>query len=235
MRKTILGMMILGSVLLFTGCVKPIEVKKYTPPKTKSASSSVNGIPLRIKYDLSGDSTTLRWVYNHIYNANTNELLATAWLPGKKDIKNVFKTTQNIHIMGTIGDKVVFVWKNGGGTADVFLSVYDFSEDKTYHLLGNDEKFTILQKGNSYVLAANNKAISLNTLKEIVGGDARGYKTLSLSYFSDGVNDRINHKNRRTVLTPDKAYFYIGSAANATGRLDNLMFGQYRVLQKAYM
>lgn len=233
MKNKLIGVLTIVGMFLFSGCVKSVEVKKYNPPKTSSASSNVNGIPLKVKYDLSGDSTTLRGIYYHIYNANTNKLIASEWYPGKLDMKKIFKVTQNICILGTIGDKVVFTWKNGGGHADTFLSVYDFSENRTYHLLGNDEKFSILAKGNSYVLVSTNKAISLNSLKEISNTSVAGYQKLSLEYFYDGAVNRNNFGKRYTVFTPHEAYFYIKSAANTLGRLDKLMFGKYPIITKA--
>ncbi len=233
MKKTILTSMLLGSILLFTGCIQSVPAPKYTLPKSKTASSSISGKPLRITYDLWGDSTTTRSVYYHIYSGG--KLSASTWLPGKKSIENVFKTTERISILGTIGDKVVFVWANGAGFSERLLSVYDFSENRTYHLLGNDEKFSILRRGNSYVLMTKNKAISLNSIREIPKSSVHGYQKLSLGYFYSGLDNRGRVGKRYTEFTPDEADTYIGSAPNNFGKLDKLMFGSSRYMRRAYM
>lgn len=233
MKKNILRSVLFGSILLFTGCVQSVPAPKYTPPKSKTASSSISGKPLRISYDLWGDSTTTRFVYYHIYSGG--KLAASGWLPGKKDIKNVFGTTQNIRILGTIGDKVVFVWSNGPGFSERLLSVYDFSENRTYHLLGNDEKFSILKRGNSYVLMTENKAISLNNIREIPKSSVRGYKKLSLGYYYSGLDNRGRVGKRYTEFTPDEADTYLRSGPDNFGKLEKLMFGANRHMSRAYM
>jgi len=229
----ITGAIMLTGIIMFTGCVSSVPVNMYTPPKANTPSSAISGNHLRIKYDLDGTAATTRGIYYHIYDTRNNKLLASTWLPGKKAIEHVFGTTQNISILGMLGDKVVFVWKNGAGFADAYLSVYDFSDKRTYNLLQNNEKFSILQRGNSYVVTTQNKAISLNSLKEVRKKSLNGYRKLSLKYNTGGLDSRHTVSRTHTEFTPDEAYFYIKTEANTYGKLTNLMFGTNRRLYRA--
>jgi len=220
---------------LFTlsGCLAPIEnVVRYTPPTSQTVSNDKSGIPLKVQYSLGGDSTTFRTIYYHIFNGKNNKLLLSDAKKGKMNLEDTLGVT-NLRILGTIGDKIVFSWRNGGGNADSYLSVYDFSEKRTYHILKNDEKFSILQNGNSYVIKdiSNNRFISLNNLKEVKINEAN-YKVLPLRRYYTGLNNRGRTGKLKTVFTPDKLNWLISSPVEAYGKLDKLMFGDYPITRR---
>lgn len=221
---------IVGAVasLLMVGCVAPIEnVVRYTPPTANVVSSEKSGIPLQVQYHLTGDNTTFRTIYWHIFNKDNGELLVSDSVGGKRNLQNAFGVAQS-NILGTIGDRVVFVWRNGGGDADAYLALHDFSENRTYNIVGPKEKFSILQKGDSYVVKnfAKKNYISLNNLKE-VKLDESGYKALSMRYYYTGLDNRGRVGKLKSVFTPSKAYFYVSTPADSYGKLDKLMFGEY--------
>ena len=220
---------------LFTlsGCLAPIEnVVRYTPPTAQTVSSAKSGTPLKVQYSLGGDATTFRTIYYHIFNANNNSLLLSDARKGKMNLEDTFGAT-NLTILGTIGDKVVFAWRNGGGDADAYLSVYDFSENHTYHLLEKNEKFSILKNGNSYVVKniSKNKFISLNDIKEVEINES-SYQPLSARRYYTGLDNKGRDGKLQTVFKPDEITFVIASAANSYGKLDKLMFGEYPLTRR---
>jgi len=236
MEKYIIKSTLLTIALLsIIGCVSPVEnVVCYTPPTSSMVSSEKSGIPLKVQYNLTGDATVFRTIYWHIFNKNSGELLVSDSVGGKKNLQNAFGVAQS-NILGTIGDKVVFVWRNGGGDADAYLAVHDFSEHHTYNIVGPKEKFSILQKGDSYVVKNLTKGnyISLNNLKE-VKLDERGYNALSMRYYYTGLDNRGRVGKLKSVFTPSRAYFYVSTPADSFGKLDKLMFSEYP-LEKSHM
>jgi len=228
MKKTFIKSSLLTlASLSIIGCAPVIEnVVRYTPPTGGVVSSEKSGVPLQVQYHLTGDSTTFRTTYWHIFNKSNGELLVSDSVGGKKNLQNAFGVDRT-NILGTIGDKVVFVWRNGGGDADAYLAVYDFSEKRTYNIVGPKEKFSILNRGDSYVVKniSRGKFVSLNDIKEVNINEA-DYNVLGIRYFYTGLDNRGRIGKMQRAFTPSKAYFYVSSSANSFGRLDGLMFGE---------
>ena len=234
-KKLLLRTLLAVSPLIIMGCAPAIEnVKVYTPTSTNVVSNDVSGMPLKIEYSLSKDPTEFRTIFYRISNAKTNETLLQSYGRGKRNLDNTLNVT-NMVILGSLGDKLIFAWKNGGGFSDAYLSVYDFSEKRTYHIVGPKEKFSIYKKGNSYVVKnlTKHNYISLNNLKK-VNIDESKYELLTLGYYYTGLDNRGRFGKRKSVFTPEKAKFYISSAADSFGRLDKLMIWEsfWRALRK---
>ena len=234
-KKLLLTTLLAVSPLIIMGCAPAIaNVKVHTPTTTNVVSNDVSGMPLKIDYTLSNDPTVFRTIFYRISNQKTNETLLQSYGRGKLNLAKALNVT-NIGMLGSIGDKLIFAWTNGGGFADAYLSVYDFSEKRTYHIVGPKEKFSIYKKGNSYVVKnlTKHNYVSLNDLKK-VNIDESKYELLTLGYYYSGLDNRGRIGKRQRVLTPSKAKFYVTSAADSFGRLDKLMIGDcsWRALRK---
>ena len=208
-------LVILGTLML-VGCgVQSVDVKKYNPPKA-SATSAITGAPLRIKYSVGSASGTMSY---HLYDSN-NRLLGSTSAFDKK-LYPLLKVGGRVRFLGTLGDKVIFVFQNS--LSEFYLSVYDHSENKTYHLLGVDEKFSILKSGNSYVIKniTKNKYISVNNLKEVNINES-SYRPVIQRWFGHDIK-RYSHilVHKYTVLTPKKAWNNIKTADEKEFRLGN--------------
>ncbi len=223
--------MVAASILL-VGCIQGKTASVYSPAKAKAPSSEVSGTTLTIKYDIDNEDR----IYYYIYDAAGNKIISD-WLM-HLDMETVMDMTERSVILGTIGDKVVVAWANGAGpNVPSLLSVHDFSEKKTYHLI-QDEPFSILKKGNSYVVETKNKAISLNSGKEVSKKSLVGYHKLSLGRAYSALNGNAYREGtRKTSFTPIDAYDRINSfpenRRNKT--LNPLMFGKNKSLTKAYI
>jgi len=225
-KNLLLTTLLAISPIITTGCAPVIEnVVPYKPASSNIVSSDVSGTPIEIGYRLSGDPTVFRTIYYTIVKKNTNQILLSSYARGKSNISKALNITFPV-ILGSIGDKLIFVWKNGGGFADAYLSVYDFSEKRTYHIVGPKEKFSIYKKGKSYVVKnlTTHSYVSLNDLKKVNINESN-YELLTLGYYYTGLDNRGRFGKRKSVFTPSKAKFYISSAANSFGRLDKLMIG----------
>jgi hypothetical protein len=234
-KNLLLTTLLAVSPIISTGCAPAIEnIVRYTPTSTNVVSSDVSGISIGIDYRLSRDASVFRTIFYDISNKNTNKILLSSYVRGKTNLAKALNIT-NPGVLGSIGDKLVFVWKNGGGYADAYLSVYDFSEKRTYHIVGPKEKFSIYKNGNSYVVKnlTTHSYVSLNDLKKVKIDESR-YELLTLGYYYSGLDNRGRFGKRQSVFTPSKADFYISSAANSFGRLDALMIGDasWKALRK---
>ena len=226
MKKKLVSFLAIAGMIILVGCGS-VPIPKYNAPKSNTASSAITGTPLRVKYSYTGVIGTDKY---YLYNGNSNAAFATTdhWNPRNKGMVAMntlfgIDTANSRYIFGTIGDKVVFVFNNGIGGANV-LAVYDHSERKTYFLTDNNQKYKFLKKGTSYVvkLLSDNKYISLNNLRE-VNINPSEYTTLSVKFTTDKLNGRVVD-NTKTIMDGNVKGRFMSTIVD-TGKLPPFIFG----------